>query len=186
MQELSLYILDIVQNSISAGASRIEISVDEDTAADTLAIEISDNGCGMTEEQLKRVSDPFYTTRTTRRVGMGIPLFRLAAEQSGGSLEISSEPGKGTRVSARFVRSHVNRIPLGDVCGTLTALIRLNPNLDFCYMQSLDGRSFSIDTSELRRILGDVPLDNPDVMSWIAGYFNEQSELLSGETDQTI
>jgi anti-sigma regulatory factor (Ser/Thr protein kinase) len=181
MLELSLYILDIAQNSISAGASIIEISVDEDTGSDLIIINISDNGCGMTEQQASRVDDPFYTTRTTRRVGLGIPLFRLAAEQAGGKLTVKSRPGRGTSVTASFVRSHVNCLPLGDISGTLAALIRLNPNLDFCYRQSLDGNSFSLDTKELRRVLDGVPLDNSEVVSWIAGYVNEQIELLSGE-----
>jgi anti-sigma regulatory factor (Ser/Thr protein kinase) len=188
MHELSLYILDIVQNSIAAGASKIEISVDEDTKSDIITISISDNGCGMTSEQVKQVTNPFYTTRTTRRLGLGIPLFRLAAEQTGGNLKIVSEQGKGTAITATFIRSHINCLPLGDICGTLTALIRLNPDRDFCYKQSLNGSSFAIDTQELRQILKDVPLDTPEVVSWIGEHFNQQASILSGQTgsDQTI
>lgn len=180
MRELSLYILDIAQNSLSAGASLIEITVDENLNSDLIIIRVSDNGCGMTEEQVKQVSDPFYTTRTTRRVGMGIPLFRMAAELAGGSLEIASQPGHGTTLTAEFVRSHIDRAPLGDIEGTMTALIRLNPDRDFCYRRMLDGRLFKVDTRELRSVLGDVALDTPEVAEWIGEYIKEQSILLSG------
>lgn len=180
MRELSLYVLDIAQNSLSAGASLIEISVEENSAPDSFVIRIKDNGHGMTPEQVRQVTDPFYTTRTTRRVGMGVPLFRLAAEQAGGGLEIDSEPGRGTTVTAAFVRSHINRAPLGDIEGTLTALIRLNPDRDFCFSHVNNGRSFQIDTRELRQVLGEVALDTPEVAAWIGEYIREQNLLLSG------
>ena len=117
MRELSLNVLDIAQNSIAAGASLTEITVEEDTAADRVVIIVKDDGRGMTPEQVRRVSDPFYTTRTTRKVGMGIPLFRMAAEMAGGGLTIDSTPGVGTTVTASFVRSHIDRMPLGDMTG---------------------------------------------------------------------
>lgn len=178
MRELSLNVLDIAQNSIVAGADLITISVNEDTAADRLTIVIEDNGRGMTPEQLQRVRDPFYTTRTTRKVGMGIPLFRMAAEMTGGFLDIRSEPGKGTVVTAVFALSHIDRMPLGDIQGTVTALIRLNPHLNFRYIHTVDGASFELDTRHLREILGDVPLNEPDVMDWISGYLRENLEPL--------
>ena len=115
MRELSLNVLDIAQNSIAAGASVITMTVEEDAGADRLTLSVEDNGCGMTSEQLERVRDPFYTTRTTRPVGMGIPLFRMAAEATGGSLSITSKPGAGTTVTAVFGLSHIDRLPLGDV-----------------------------------------------------------------------
>ncbi|MDD2417691.1 MAG: ATP-binding protein [Oscillospiraceae bacterium] len=180
MRELSLYILDIAQNSLSAGAKHIDISVEENTTADTILICITDNGHGMAPQQVLQVTNPFYTTRTTRRVGMGISLFRLAAEQSGGSLEISSIPEQGTTLTAMFVRSHIDRPPIGDMEGTITALIRLNPKIDFCYKRSIDERSFSVDTTQLRKILGEVTLDTPEVVSWISEYIQEQNSLLSG------
>jgi anti-sigma regulatory factor (Ser/Thr protein kinase) len=178
MRELSLNVLDVAQNSIVAGADLITIAVTEDTAADRLTIVIGDNGRGMTPEQLQKVRDPFYTTRTTRKVGMGIPLFRMAAEMTGGALDIQSEAGKGTTVTAVFALSHIDRMPLGDMTGTVTALIRLNPHLDFRYIQTVDGVSFEMDTRELRDILGDVPLNDPDVMEWIGGYLKENLEPL--------
>ena len=180
MRELSLNILDIAQNSLSAGAALVTLTVDEDSGADSLTLRVEDDGRGMDADTLQRVRDPFYTTRTTRKVGMGIPLFRMAAEMTGGSLDIVSEPGKGTAVTASFSLSHIDRMPLGDMAGTVTALIRLNPGVDFVYRHTVDGRSFEMDTRELRAQLGDVPLSEPDVMEWIDGYLREQEDSLGG------
>ena len=180
MRELSLNILDIAQNSLSAGAGLVTLTVDEDSGADSLTLRVEDDGRDMDADTLQRVRDPFYTTRTTRKVGMGIPLFRMAAEMTGGSLDIVSEPGKGTAVTASFSLSHIDRMPLGDMAGTVTALIRLNPGVDFVYRHTVDGRSFEMDTRELRAQLGDVPLSEPDVMEWIDGYLREQEDSLGG------
>ena len=173
MRELSLNILDIAQNSITAGATLIAIRVAEDTAADRLTIAVQDDGKGMTAEQVARVMDPFYTTRATRKVGMGIPLFRMAAQQTGGDLSIDSTPGAGTTVTATFGLSHIDRMPLGDMTDTMVTLIRLNPHLDFVYTQSADDRSFRLDTRELRGVLDEVPLDTPDVLNWISDYLKQ-------------
>ena len=180
MRELSLNILDIAQNSLSAGAGLVTLTVDEDSGADSLTLRVEDDGRGMDADTLRRVRDPFYTTRTTRKVGMGIPLFRMAAEMTGGSLDIVSEPGKGTAVTASFGLSHIDRMPLGDMAGTVTALIQLNPGVDFVYRHTVDGRSFEMDTRELRAQLGDVPLSEPDVMEWIDGYLREHEDSLGG------
>lgn len=180
MRELSLNVLDIAQNSLSAGATLVEIGVEEDTAKDRLVITIRDNGRGMTAAQLNKVRDPFYTTRTTRRVGMGIPLFRMAAEMAGGGLEIVSAPGEGTAVTAGFVRSHIDRMPVGDMQGTVTALIRMNPQVDFLYRRRFNEREMAVDTRGLRQVLGEeVPLSDPDVMEWITGYIQEQEATLT-------
>lgn len=179
MKELSLNVLDIAQNSISAGARLIEISVDEETDKDLLRITVSDDGRGMTEEQARSVTDPFYTTRTTRKVGLGVPLFKMAAEMAGGSFSIRSEPGQGTRLTADFRLSHVDRMPLGDMEGTVQALIHMNPQLDFVYRRRLDGRELLLDTRELKETLGSVPLNAPEVGEWIAGYLAEQAEALN-------
>ena len=181
MRELSLNVLDIAQNSIVAGATLITVTVRESTADNRLSIGIDDNGRGMTEEQLQRVRDPFFTTRTTRRVGMGIPLFRMAAEMAGGSLTISSTPGAGTHVAAEFELKNIDRMPLGDMVGTMSALIRLNPQLDFVYRHEVDGRCFEADTRSFREILGDVPLNEPDIMGWIEGYFSENIQTLGSQ-----
>lgn len=173
MRELSLNILDIAQNSITAGASLIIVRVTEDTVTDRLTIAVQDDGKGMTAEQVTRVMDPFYTTRTTRKVGMGLPLFRMAAQQTGGDVSIDSSPGGGTTVTATFGLSHIDRMPLGDMTDTIVTLIRLNPRLDFVYVQSADDRSFQLDTRELRGVLEDVPLDTPDVLNWISDYLKQ-------------
>lgn len=170
MRELSLNILDIVQNSITAGASRITIRVEEELSADRLLIAIEDNGKGMTAEQVAQVMDPFYTTRTTRKVGMGIPLFRMAAEMAGGELAVHSAPGAGTTIAAVFHLSHIDRMPLGDMADTLLTLIRLNPGSDFVYRHRVDGAEFELDTRAMREILGDVPLNEPEVMEWLGDY----------------
>jgi len=173
MPEISLNILDVAQNSVSAGASLTEIIICIDRAADTLEVSISDNGRGMTAEQAERVTDPFYTTRTTRKVGLGIPFFKMAAELTGGSLSIESEPGIGTKTKAVFGLTHIDRMPLGDMAGTMTALIGPNPDIDFVLRYSVDDNSFELDTREMRIILEGIPLYEPEVLGYIAGYINE-------------
>ena len=181
MRELSLNVLDIAQNSLSAGATLVEITVTEETAADRLIIAIGDNGRGMTPEQVRRVSDPFYTTRTTRKVGLGVPLFKMEAEMTGGSFRIDSEKGKGTKLLAEFVPSHVDMIPLGNITDTIFLLITCNPELDFVYRRVKEEAEFVLDTRELRKILGeDAPLNAPEVAQWLKGYLEEQTELLEG------
>ncbi len=150
MEDLSLHILDIVENSIGAKASRIEIKVMEDIRKDLLTIEIKDNGQGIDEATIKKVLDPFFTTRTTRRVGLGLPLLSQAARESGGNIEIESEVGRGTRVKATFGYSHIDRKPLGDMETTLTALIAGNPEIDFIYEHKKDGSEYRLDTAEIR------------------------------------
>lgn len=179
MRELSLNVLDIVQNSISAKATVIEIELFEHIEKDLLEINIFDNGKGMTEEQVKSVIDPFFTTRTTRKVGLGIPLFKMAAEMSGGRLDIKSELGKGTRVYTSYGYSNVDRMPVGDMNGTVSMLIRMNPDIDFVYTHSINEKSYVLDTRELRKQLEDVPLDTPDVIEWIEEYLNENDAELT-------
>ena len=173
MKELSLHILDIAENSVKAGASLIEISVSEDENKNLLDIEIKDNGCGMSEEFLKRVKDPFSTTRTTRRVGMGLSLFEAAAEQCGGKLDIESKEGVGTDVFVTFTLNHIDRAPLGDMAGTLETLIGGSPDKDFIYRYRKNGKEFVLNTAALRETLGDVPLDTPEVILWIGEYIKE-------------
>lgn len=180
MRELSLNILDIAQNSISAGASLITIEIAENTTEKTLFIGIYDNGKGMDEEQLRSVTDPFFTTRTTRKVGMGIPLFKMAAEQTGGGLQIKSELGVGTDVCATFKTDSVDFTPLGDVTATVQMLISMNTDRDFIYRRSVDGREFTLDTREIKEILGDVPLDAYEVSQWLMEFINENTHELYG------
>ncbi len=180
MRELSLNILDIAQNSISAGASLITIEVKENTSDNTLTIGIYDNGRGMSEEQVKSVIDPFFTTRTTRKVGMGIPLFKMAAEQTGGSLEIQSELGVGTRVVTTFKTDSVDFTPLGDIASTVQMLISMNTDRDFIYKRSVNENEFILDTREIKEILGDVPLDTYEVGEWLKDFINENTSEIYG------
>ena len=150
MEDLSLHILDIAENSIRAKASRIKVRVVEDRAQDLLTIEIKDNGQGIDEKTVKRVLDPFFTTRTTRRVGLGLPLLSQAARESGGDVEIESKVGMGTRVKATFGYSHIDRKPLGNMETTLTTLIAGNPEVDFIYEYKKDELEYRLDTKEIR------------------------------------
>jgi anti-sigma regulatory factor (Ser/Thr protein kinase) len=180
MQEISLNILDLAQNSISAGATLIEISVEENMAEDKLTVTIIDNGSGMTPEQLCAVTDPFYTTRTTRKVGLGVPFFKMAAEMSGGRFEINSKIGFGTSVCGVFGLTNIDRMPIGDVNSTVTTLIYCNPELDFVYKRSHDGKSFTFDTREARIVLGDVPLNANEVTLWIKEFLSEGEKEVTG------
>ncbi len=181
MRELSLNILDIAQNSISAGASLTEIVVNENTKDKTLLIGIYDNGCGMTEEQVKSVIDPFFTTRTTRKVGMGIPLFKMSCEQTGGKFTIESEKGVGTKINALYKTDSIDFTPLGDIASTIVTIVSMNADKDFLYRRILDDREAIFSTVEIKKILDGVPLSEPSVMNWIEEYLNEQyNELLKG------
>ena len=180
MRELSLNVMDIAQNSVKAEADLITITVKESDKEDFLHISIADNGRGMTEEQVKQVIDPFFTTRTTRKVGLGVPLFKLAAEQTGGNLTINSTLGVGTTTSAHFVKSSVDMTPLGDINSTVKILIQCNPDIDFVFVHSTDISEFTLDTRELREILAGVPLDTPDVLEWIGEFLSEQTTNIYG------
>ena len=181
MRELSLNILDIAQNSISAGASLTEIVVNENTRDKTLLIGIYDNGCGMTEEQVKSVIDPFFTTRTTRKVGMGIPLFKMSCEQTGGKFTIESEKGVGTKINALYKTDSIDFTPLGDIASTIVTIVSMNADKDFLYRRVLDDREAIFSTVEIKKILDGVPLSEPSVVNWIEEYLNEQyNELLKG------
>ncbi len=179
MRELSLNVLDIAQNSVRAEASLIEIRIIESTTEHTLEISVSDNGKGMSPEQLESVRDPFFTTRTTRKVGMGIPLFRMAAEMTGGSFDIKSTLGKGTETTARFRTDHLDFTPIGDMCSTVIMLITMNLHIDFVYIRQLDGKSFTVDTRQLKEILGDVPLNEPSITAWLKDYITENTKQLT-------
>ena len=179
MQELSLNVLDIAQNSIRANASLVTITVSEDTPKRLLSISIEDDGCGMTEEQIKNVMDPFYTTRTTRKVGLGVPFFKMSAEATGGTFSIESEVGKGTRTTATYHTDHFDMLPLGDINATILSLISVNPQLDFLYRRKIDGKSFELDTREIRVILEGVPLNSPEVLTFLKEYLAENDSELN-------
>lgn len=173
MTELSLNVLDIAQNSIKARASLVRISVSRDTAARWLSISVEDDGCGMTPEQVAQVTDPFYTSRTTRKVGLGVPFFKYAAESTGGSFTIQSEPGTGTTVTAVFTLSHIDRMPLGDITSTIHTLVVYHPDTEFLYRYRYNDRSFVLDTREFREVLDGVPFDTPEISEYIKDYLSE-------------
>ena len=175
MRELSLNVMDIAQNSIRAGASLTTIRVDESVPAGTLSITVTDNGCGMSEEQVKSVIDPFFTTRTTRKVGLGVPLFKMEAEMTGGSFNIDSKLGVGTSLTAVFNSSHVDMIPLGEIGAVMHLLITCNPEIDFQYIRRKvnaagEEKLLTLDTREFREQLGEIPFSEPDVSEWIREY----------------
>lgn len=174
MLQLSLHILDIANNSVKAGSKLIEINVCEDINANLLSIIIKDDGCGMDKEFLDDVTNPFKTTRTTRKVGMGISLFKAAAENAGGHLTIESEKGVGTVVKTTFVYNHIDRQPLGDMGETMVSLISGNETIDFLYTHKVNGKSFVLDTREIKEILGgEVSLGSPEIVIWLKDYITE-------------
>ncbi len=180
MRELSLNVMDIAQNSVRAEASLVKITVEESDKNDLLTITIEDNGCGMSEEQVAQVIDPFFTSRTTRKVGLGVPLFKMSAEQTGGDFEIKSKLGEGTLTKASYVKSHVDMTPLGDINSTVVILIQCNPDIDFVFSRSTDSGSFTLDTRELREVLDGVSLDTPEVLEWIKQFLEEQTQIING------
>lgn len=164
MKDLSLHILDIAQNSITAKATLIQIAIVEDTVADTYTITITDNGYGIPPDMLARVTDPYITSRTTRKVGLGIPLFKQNAERTGGGLTITSEVGKGTVLTAVFVHSNIDRPVLGDIAGVVVILVSANPSIDFVYTHVVNQQSYVFDTREVREALDGIPLNEPSVI----------------------
>ena len=178
MKELSLNVLDIAKNSVKAKATLIGISLVEE--GNQLTMTITDNGCGMKPEVVATVMNPFYTTRTTRKVGMGIPLLILAAEQTGGSVTIESRheeaypENHGTVVTATFFTDHIDFTPIGDLVSTMETLIMGSPDIDFTFLHDQNGQKVELDTRQLREVLGDVPLDSYEVIQWIGEYLREQ------------
>ena len=186
MRELSLHILDALENALEAGATCVDLTVEEDLTTDRLTITVQDDGRGMDEEQLKRIYDPFFTTRTARHVGLGVPLFKAAAERCNGELTVTSQPGKGTTLRAVFQHSHIDRAPLGDVEGTLLAFI-LSGVCDLCYVHRVDvhqvgKETFEFHTADIRAELGDIPLTHSAVRNWLQEFIAEGETQLRRES----
>jgi anti-sigma regulatory factor (Ser/Thr protein kinase) len=187
VRELALHVLDILQNTVEAGATRATLIISEDMPADRLTITVADNGRGMDAATVARVTDPFYTTRTTRHVGLGLPLYAMAAEQAGGRLRIASQPGVGTTVEATFQLSQPDRQPLGDMPGTLLAFLLSERTPELHYAHRLNNaapsgdHTFTFDTAEIRAELGDVPFSHPAVALWLAEYLEEGEDVLRDE-----
>jgi len=167
MKELSLHILDIVQNAIVANAANILVSIEENMTDDKLFITISDDGDGMDEHYVKQVIDPFTTSRKTRRVGMGLPLLKQAAIECDGDLKIESTLNVGTKVDIWFQHSHINRVPIGNMVETIVTLLIGGSHFDLQYMHKINEQQMTFDTREIKQVLWDVPLSHPDVIQWI-------------------
>lgn len=185
MKDISLHVLDLSENSISAGASLVTISIIEEIAEDRLTLCIEDDGRGMDKEFLKRVMDPFVTTRTTRKVGLGIPLMLAACRRCEGDLVIESEKNVGTKLTATYKRSHIDRAPIGNMAETMVSLVLSGSNqeriIDFVYRHVIDNKEFCMDTREIKKALGnEVSLGEPDVLMWIKDFINEGLENLRG------
>jgi anti-sigma regulatory factor (Ser/Thr protein kinase) len=180
MRDLSLHLLDLVQNSITARADHIEIAIRADRNNGILEISVRDNGVGMDPELLQRVTDPFATTRTTRRVGLGIPLIKASAERAAGGLVIASEKGKGTSVDARFMIDNIDRPPLGDVAGTIVDIIISEPAREFTLVLENGSDTFRFDSAEIKERLGEVPITEYAVTVWMREYLNEGIKVIFG------
>lgn len=185
MKDISLHVLDLSENSVSAGASLVTVSIIEETEADRLTLSIEDNGRGMDKEFLEKVMDPFVTTRTSRKVGLGIPLMQAACRRCEGDLVIESEKNVGTKLTATFKRSHIDRAPMGNMAETMVSLVLAGSNqdriIDFVYRHVIDKEEFYMDTREIRKALGnEVSLGEPDVLMWIKDFINEGLENLRG------
>lgn len=173
MKDLSLHILDIAQNSIVAGATEITISIREELQTNRFVIEVKDNGRGMSPEVLQRVADPYYTTRSTRKVGLGIPLLKQNAEVAGGSLSLSSQPGEGTTLVATFGHNHIDRPPLGDIAGVVVLLAGANPETRFTYVHKVENKQYVFDTREIAEVLEGLPLSDASVARLLKELINE-------------
>ena len=182
MKELSYHILDIVQNSISAGANLIDIVVNENIYEDKLVIIVNDNGKGMSESTIEKVKDPFFTSRDTRKVGLGVPLLYAATQRCQGDLYIDSNLGKGTKIVAVFKYSHIDRAPLGNIWDTMKVIIGCNEDVDFTYTHIYKDQSFNIDTREMKKILKEVPITSPDGLEWIGDYIKDGIKSINGGT----
>jgi hypothetical protein len=181
MREIALHLLDIAENSVAAESKNISMHVQEDRAKDRLTVSVIDDGRGMDAETAQQVQDPFYTTRTTRTVGLGIPLLKLAAEQADGTFSLQSEPGNGTWVEAEFRHSHIDRMPLGDLPTTFLTLLISHPRIDWTFLYRVTdtnkaSREFLFESAELKRELGDISLTEPEILTFLRGVFVEGIE----------
>ncbi|MDU2065722.1 MAG: ATP-binding protein [Sporomusaceae bacterium] len=180
MRELSLHILDLVQNSLEAGAGEISLTIQEDPSNDLFFLSVSDDGRGMSRQELECVRNPFVTSRYTRKIGLGLSLIEMSTSRAGGALEIESKPGAGTTVTAIYQYYHLDRPPLGKIKDTILNILVANPSLRFYYQHRVKERSFSLSSQEIYEILGGISLTQPDVLQWLTRYLEEQYERLYG------
>lgn len=181
MEDISLHILDIAENSISADATLIKISISEDTAKDLFSVEIEDNGRGIPEDMMSKVLDPFCTTRTTRKVGLGLPLLAQAARETGGDIYVRPGSTSGTIVTANFKKSHIDMKPLGNIAETLVVLIAGNPHVDFMFTYTKNSNVFSLDTRRIKNELDGVPINSSPVLSFLRDYIKKSLHDINSE-----
>lgn len=180
MREMSLHILDLVQNSIEAGATTVKLEIFEDIVKDSMVVRVSDNGRGMNKKMLQLVIDPFITTRTTRRIGLGLPLMDMSTKRCGGYLNIDSTQGEGTTIEAMYQHSHLDRPPMGNLVETIKSILVANSELQFSYHHTVNGKSLIVSSQEIADILEGVPLTQPDVLIWLHGYLSDNIANLYG------
>lgn len=173
MKDLSMHIMDIAQNSISAKCTVLKIEIIEDMDMDNFNITIEDNGIGMSPELLEVVTDPYVTTRTTRKIGLGLPLLKQNAERTGGDFTIKSTQGLGTTVIANFILTHLDRPPLGDIAGTIVLLTAANPGINITYHHVTNTGEYLFDTNEINATLEGVSINEPSVMRFLKEMINE-------------
>jgi len=173
MKDLSMHILDIIQNSVRAKASKVELEIIEEVEKNLYTIIINDNGCGMDKDTLEKVIDPFFTTRTTRKVGLGLPLLKQNAERTGGYMNIVSEEDKGTKLTAVFIHDNLDRPSLGDIAGTVVLLVGANPDISFIYRHRTDNGEYVFDTNEVNEVLEGVSISEPEVLRYLKEMINE-------------
>ncbi|NLW07324.1 MAG: sensor histidine kinase [Clostridia bacterium] len=184
MEELALHILDLVENALSAGARRISITIIEDVNKDRLTIEIKDDGCGMDAATLQQVLDPFYTTRTTRKVGLGLSLFQATVAQCEGEVTVESRPGKGTRVAAVMKLSHLDLPPLGDMGATIAAALSRDEEVELNYHHRRDSKELKFSSAWMQLHLGEIPLNCGPVLDWVQRYINKGLAELYTQTNK--
>jgi hypothetical protein len=181
MKDVSLHILDIVQNSISAKASKIELTIEENTKKNTYKVAITDNGKGMSEEMARKVTDPFVTSRTTRKVGLGLPLFKQNAELTGGTFNLKSKEGEGTQVVVEFILDNIDRLPAGDLPGSYMLLVTSNPDLDFVFKHITSKGEYIFDTREIKQVLGEIPINDLSVNKYLREMISENLTEIGAE-----
>lgn len=178
MKDISLHVLDIVQNSISAKATLIEVAIKDLDQKNEYTVTIKDNGKGIPPDILETITDPWTTTRRTRKVGLGIPLFKQNAELTGGTFQITSEINKGTQLCAQFINDHIDRLPSGDLSGVYLMLVTANPKLEFVFSHQTDCGEFVFDTREVKQILGDVSLNESSIRTFLKEMLQENIQEL--------
>ncbi|MEF9958985.1 MAG: ATP-binding protein [Niameybacter sp.] len=178
MKELSLHLLDIIQNSVRAQAHQIKVSVDEQPNANRLTLTIEDDGMGIPEVIFEQVTNPFITTRTLRKVGLGLPFLSQLCQECAGELKIVSEEGKGTCITATMEYNHIDRLPIGDMASTMHVLIMARPDIHYIYVHKYQNNVFLLDTEEVKKMLEGVPIEQPEILEWIKGYIETNIETL--------